>query len=163
MKPHTYYSAAASGLAGWALAQPEFGSLVNPITTRIMPTTLLLAHPDLKSQRHLWVWKHSVSGSHISLSQYPFRDYGLDHILFRNKMFLNFQDRKLKVSVSIRKKILWNLTKFQLFQLIQKIFIFIFSISCLIELKFCEVSQRKSSNRCLKNKKVLYLKKSRSL
>ena len=28
------YSAAASGWAGWALAHPEFGSLVNPITTR---------------------------------------------------------------------------------------------------------------------------------
>ena len=28
------YSAAASGWAGWALAYPEFGSSVNPITTR---------------------------------------------------------------------------------------------------------------------------------
>ena len=27
-------SAAASGWAGWALAHPEFGSTVNPITTR---------------------------------------------------------------------------------------------------------------------------------
>ena len=27
-------SAAASGWAGWDLAQPEFGSSVNPITTR---------------------------------------------------------------------------------------------------------------------------------
>ena len=27
-------SAAASGWAGWALAYPEFGSSVNPITTR---------------------------------------------------------------------------------------------------------------------------------
>ena len=49
-------SAAASGWAGLALAHPEFGSSVNPITTRgqIMPTTLLLAQPDLKNQRHLW-------------------------------------------------------------------------------------------------------------
>ena len=48
-------SAVASRWAGWALAHPEFGSSVNPITTRgqIMPTTLLLAHPNLKSQRHL--------------------------------------------------------------------------------------------------------------
>ena len=30
----THDSAAASGLAGWALAHPEFGSSVNPITTR---------------------------------------------------------------------------------------------------------------------------------
>ena len=29
-----YISAAASGGAGWALAHPEFGSSVNPITTR---------------------------------------------------------------------------------------------------------------------------------
>ena len=28
------YSAVASGWAGWALAHPEFGSSVNPITTR---------------------------------------------------------------------------------------------------------------------------------
>ena len=48
-------SDAASGWAGWTLAHPEFGSSVNPITTRgqIMPTTLLLAHPDLKTQRQL--------------------------------------------------------------------------------------------------------------
>ena len=48
------YSDAASGWAGWALVHPEFGRLINPITARgqIMPTTLLLAHPDLKIQRH---------------------------------------------------------------------------------------------------------------
>ena len=41
-----------------------------------------------------------------------------------------------------------------------------FSLGCLIELKFCEVSQNSFSNRCwkfqlfiLKNKKVLFLKK----
>ena len=53
----TISSAVASGWAGWALAHPEFQSLINPLTTRgggqIMPTTLLLAHPDLKTQRHL--------------------------------------------------------------------------------------------------------------
>ena len=43
-------SDAASGWARWALAHPEFGSSVNPIPIRgqTMPTTLLLAHPDLK-------------------------------------------------------------------------------------------------------------------
>ena len=30
----TLYIDAASGWAGWALAHPEFGSSVNPITTR---------------------------------------------------------------------------------------------------------------------------------
>ena len=52
----SFFSDATSGWAGWALAHPEFGSSVNPITTRggqIMPTTLLLAHPDLKTQRQL--------------------------------------------------------------------------------------------------------------
>ena len=29
-----YYSAAARGWAGWALAHTEFGNSVNPITTR---------------------------------------------------------------------------------------------------------------------------------
>ena len=33
-KKDTLHSAAASGRAGWALAHPEFGSSVNPITTR---------------------------------------------------------------------------------------------------------------------------------
>ena len=48
-------SAAASGWAGWALAHPELGGSVSPITTRgkIMPTSLLLARPDSKTQRHL--------------------------------------------------------------------------------------------------------------
>ena len=62
--------------------------------------------------------------------------------------------------------LLWNLTKFQLIQLIQTIVNFIFSIVCLIELKLCEVSRNSFSNRCwkfqlsiLKNKKVLFLKK----
>ena len=46
-------SDAVSGWAGWALASLEFGVSVNPIPTRagrqIMPTILLLAHPDLKT------------------------------------------------------------------------------------------------------------------
>ena len=33
-KVSIYISAAASGWAGWALAHPEIGSSVNPITTR---------------------------------------------------------------------------------------------------------------------------------
>ena len=63
-------------------------------------------------------------------------------------------------------RILWNLTKFQLIQLIQTIFISTFSISCPIELKFCEASRNYFSNRwwkfqisILKNKKDLFLEK----
>ena len=61
---------------------------------------------------------------------------------------------------------MWNLTKFQLIQLIQTIFISTFSISCPIELKFFEVSRNYFSNRwwkfqisILKNKKDLFLEK----
>ena len=79
---------------------------------------------------------------------------------FRIKTFFVFQDKKLKLSVSIWNWILWTLTKFQHIQLIQTIVIFIFSICHLIEFKFCEVSQKKISNRfwkfplsILKNKK----------
>ena len=54
-KKQAKVSAAASGWAGWALAHPEFGSSVNPITTRGADYAhpLLLAHQDLKTQRHL--------------------------------------------------------------------------------------------------------------
>ena len=59
-----------------------------------------------------------------------------------------------------------NLTKFQLIQLIQTTVMYIFSIGCLIELTFCEVSRNSFSNRfwkfqlsILKNKKVLFQKK----
>ena len=58
-----------------------------------------------------------------------FRDYGLNYIFFRNKTFLFFKIES------------WNLKTFQLIQLGQTIFISIFSIRCLIELKFCEVSR----------------------
>ena len=55
--PPMSMSDAASGWAGWALAQPEFGSSVTLLQPggQIMPTTLLLPHPDLKTQRHLWL------------------------------------------------------------------------------------------------------------
>ena len=58
---------------------------------------------------------------------------------------------------------MWNLSKFQVIQTIV-----IFSIDCLIELKFCEVSQNPKSWKCWKfqlsiltSKKVLFLKKIR--
>ena len=51
------YSAATSGCgwAGWAIAHPEFGSSVTLLQPggQIMPYELLLAHPDLKTHRHL--------------------------------------------------------------------------------------------------------------
>ena len=71
----------------------------------------------------------------------------------------------IKLSVFVWNWILWNLTKFQLIHPIQTIVIFILSIGCLIELKFCEVSRNSISNwiwkfqlSILKDKKVLFLK-----
>ena len=53
---HTYLNSdATSGWAGWALAHWNLGvqlTLSQP-GGQIMPTTSLLAHPDLKTQRHL--------------------------------------------------------------------------------------------------------------
>ena len=48
---HYAVSDDASRWVKWALAHPEFRSSVNPIITReqILPTALLLAHPDLKT------------------------------------------------------------------------------------------------------------------
>ena len=59
--------------------------------------------------------------------------YGLDHIFLGVKLF-DFQDRKLKFSASV-----WKRISQKLIQLIQTIFISVFSIRCLIELKFGEV------------------------
>ena len=52
------FSAAASGWAGWALAHGNLGvqlTLLQP-GGQSMPTKLLLANPDLKTQRHLCIW-----------------------------------------------------------------------------------------------------------
>ena len=93
-----------------------------------------------------------------------FRDYSLKVFFLGIKLFC-FQDRKLKFLASVWKRSSWNLMKFELIELIQTIFISIFSICCLIELKFCEVSRNSFLNRCwkfqlsiLKNKKALFLK-----
>ena len=51
--------------------------------------------------------------------------YDLKSILFRNKTFF-FQDRKLKLSACLCSWISWNLTQFQLIQIIQTMVIFIF-------------------------------------
>ena len=55
--------------------------------------------------------------------------------------FVSWKAFLSQFSVTIWNRISWNLTKFQLIQLIQTIFISNFSIGCLIELKFCEVSR----------------------
>ena len=48
-------SYAVSGWSGWALAHPEFGSSVTLLQAggHSMPTTLVLARPDLETLRHL--------------------------------------------------------------------------------------------------------------
>ena len=66
------------------------------------------------------------------------------------KLFFVFQDRKLKLSESVWKRISINLSEFEVIQLIQAIVIFNLSIGCLIELKLCELSLNSFSNRCWK-------------
>ena len=115
---------------------------------------IVISKPSLKIRT-----ANAICWNYLGLLRY----YDLDHTFLG--IFV-FQNRKLKLSASVWKRILWYLTKFQLIQLIETIFISIFSICCLIELKFCEISRNSFSNRCwkfqlsiLKNKKVLFLKK----
>ena len=84
-----------------------------------------------------------------------FRDYGLKNIFFRNKTFLFFKIESF--SIGLKK----NFVKPHKISTHSA-----HSDSCLIELKFCEVSRNSFSNRCWKfqlsifrNKKVLFLKK----
>ena len=81
-----------------------------------------------------------------------FRVYTLKIIFLGIKLF---QDTRLKLSASVWKRISKNPTKFQL---IQTIVISIFSISCLIEMKFSEFSRNFFSNRCWKFQ-LFFLKK----
>ena len=81
--------------------------------------------------------------------------------IFRNKTFLFF---KILIA-SAWYRISWNLPKFYLIQLIQTIVILNFSIDCLIDLKFRDISWNSFSNRwwkfqfsILKNKKQISLK-----
>ena len=93
-----------------------------------------------------------------------FRDYGLKNIFFRNKTFFVFQDRKLKLSASVWKRILWNLTKFQLIQLIQQLlFPFFLSVvwlswNCMRFHQFFFLTDAENFS-FLSWKKVLFLKK----
>ena len=75
-----------------------------------------------------------------------FRDYGLEHIFFKNKTFLFFKIESWNFQPVWKKKS-WNFTKFQLNQTtsIEKLEIKIGNKNCLNmlnELKFCEVSNR---------------------
>ena len=110
-------------------------------------------------------WKLRHKGAICWSRKELFWPYGLDHIFSRNKNVFVFQDSELKFSASVWFRISWNLTKFELIQLIQTTFILIFSMGSLNELQFCEVSRNPQSKRCwkfqlsiLKNKKVLFLK-----
>ena len=82
-----------------------------------------------------WVhftWPKTVTENWVSKQSWLFWYWshftlGLAHIFF--------QDRKLKFSASVWKRISWNLTKFELNQLIWTISISIFSIGCLIKVE----------------------------
>ena len=94
-----------------------------------------------------------------------FRDYSLQNF-FRNETFFVFQDRKLKLSASVRKEFPETSQSFNSFSSFRQLLISFFSICCLIELKFCEVSQNSFSNRrwkfqqsILKNKNKIFMRK----
>jgi hypothetical protein len=59
------YSAAASAVGGQGKPTRNLGAQLTLLQPggQIMPTTLLLAHPDLKSQRHLWSRYNVISNS----------------------------------------------------------------------------------------------------
>ena len=113
----------------------------------------------------------SLQNLHWKLGQYT-KLYWFDidnglKIFFRNNFFFVFQDRKLKLSESVWKRIQRNLPKFELNQTTKrKKNINYNCMNELNELKLYEDLRNLFSNRCwkfqlsiLKNKKVLFLKK----
>ena len=86
-----------------------------------------------------WNSKAPSDGTVLSIKRLLPKLYFFMHktFLFLKIVSWNFQH--------LFKKYFTQLTKFQLIQLIQTIFISIFSIHFLIELKFCEVSQNSVS------------------
>ena len=86
-----------------------------------------------------------------------YRDYSLDHVFFRNNTFLFLKVENWKSQHLLVKQFLWDLKKFQLLHLVQKMLLHFFC-----EFKFCEVSRNNVSIRCwkfqlsiLKNKSFL--------
>ena len=85
------------------------------------------------------------------------------------KLFLFFQDSKLRLKAPVWNHISWNLCKMSTHLSYSDDCYFHFFIGFLIELKFCQVSRNSFSNRfwksqlfILKNKKVLFFKKNLS-
>ena len=70
--------------------------------------------------------KIAPSRGHLLVEERTILAIWLRSYCFRNKTFLFFKDRKLKLSVSVWNWISWNLTKFQLIQIIQAISYFYF-------------------------------------
>ena len=62
--------------------------------------------------------KIETAKRHLLELSWPLQRLRSKLYFFRNKTFFVFQDKKLKLSASVWKRILWNLTKFQLNQLI---------------------------------------------
>ena len=67
-----------------------------------------------------------------------FRDYGLNHILLWIKPFCFSRQKAETFSICLKKNFV--ITKFNSFSLFRQ-FLFSYFVLCLIELKFCEVSQ----------------------
>ena len=86
-------------------------------------------------------------------------DNGLILFFLGIKLFFVFQDRKLKLSASVWKKISCNLTKFQLIQIIFSSFFFLSVVGLSWN---CEVSRNSFSNRFWKKVSAVYLEKQKS-
>ena len=93
----------------------------------------------------------------------------LKKYFFRNKTFLFFKIESWNFQNLFEIEFRETSQNFNSFSLFRQLLIFVFSIVCLIELKFCEVSRNSFSNRFWKFllsiilEKVLFLKKTFNL
>ena len=111
-----------------------------------------LAGLPLKFKQNLHWVKISTASTIFWIYLVIFRDYGLKDRNFKHVFEIKFRETSQ------------NFNSFSSFR--QLLFLFFLCICCLIELKFCKVSQNSFANRCwkyqssiLKNKKGLVLKK----
>ena len=74
----------------------------------------------------------------------PHWPYGLDYIFSRNKTFFKIE------SWNVQHLFCETLKNFSYFNLYRQLLFRFFSMGCLFELKFCEVSRNPKSNRCWK-------------
>ena len=105
---------------------------------KCLPSWLFYSKPSLKIRT-----ASAICWNYLGL----FRDYGLDHIFFRNETFLFFKIDNWNFLHLFEKEFRETSQNFNSFSLFRQFFFSNFSIGCLIEMKFCQVSQKSFSNR----------------